>query len=75
MLIKGGFHILEKGDLVRCRHRIIGKDPQYWTTITIGIVLWTKNEYSKVFLQNGQTVLAHRGDMELISRSEDEEKN
>lgn len=75
MLNKGGFNIIERGDLVRCRHRIVNKDPQYWTAITIGIVLWTKNEYSKVFLQNGLIVLAHRGDMELISRSEDEEEN
>ena len=58
----------KKGDLVRCRHRIYGPDPAYHTTITIGIVLWRKDDYYKVCLQSGVFILAHKGDLEVVSR-------
>ncbi len=59
----------KKGDLVRCRHRILGSSPSYHTAITLGIVLWRKDDYFKICLQNGTFILAHKGDLEVISRN------
>ena len=57
----------KKGDLVRCRHRIYGGMPAFHTAITLGIVLWKKDDYFKVCLQNGTMILAHLGDIEVVS--------
>jgi len=58
----------KKGDLVRCRHKVLRERFSYYTTISLGIVLWRKDDYFKVCLQSGSFILAHKGDLEVISR-------
>jgi len=57
----------KKGDLVRCRHRIYAASPAFHTDITLGIVLGTVDDYYRVLLQNATIVVAHIGDLEVIS--------
>jgi hypothetical protein len=54
-------------DLVRCRHRIYAASPAFHTDITLGIVLAKHEDYYRVLLQNGTIVLAHVGDIEVLS--------
>ena len=62
----------KKGDLVRCRHRVFKESPAYYTEISLGIVLWRKEDYFKICLQNGRFVLAHKGDIEVGVRDKNE---
>ena len=60
----------KKGDLVRCRHKVLRgyRRTSYYTKISLGIVLWQQDDYFKVCLQSGSSILAHKGDLEVISK-------
>tara|TARA_R110000744_G_scaffold24164_8_gene60816 strand:- start:249 stop:488 length:240 start_codon:yes stop_codon:yes gene_type:complete len=65
-----GHTIPKKGDLIRCRHRFLQglRSASYYTKVSLGIVLWQKDDYFKICLQSGSFIFAHKDELEVVSR-------
>lgn len=58
----------EKGDLIRCRYKVLTEQFINQVKIGIGIVMWHEKDYCKVILSNSLQILSHVDDMELMSK-------
>ena len=57
-----------KGDLIRCRYKLMAKDFTTSTEIGIGIVIWHRNNHCMIILNTGLKILSHTDDMELMAK-------
>jgi len=59
----------EKGDLIRCRYKILTEEFINKVKIGIGIVIWHNKDHCKIILSNSLQILSHVDDIELLAKN------